>query len=321
MISGKDKKRIVIIGGINMDVGGKLTTSALKNDSNIGKISLSFGGVGRNIGENLARIGEDVSMMTAFGNDMFGREIMNNLQSLNIDTTLSSTYDCNTSTYLYVMDNGGDMQIAINDMDIYNHLTVEKVQEVEEKLNCYDIIVIDTNLREDVIEYILKNLKPKKAVDPVSVAKAYKIKNLLQYIDYFKPNKMEATYLSGIEIKGIEDEIKVANWFISKGVGKIFISLGEEGCIYGDKNEVGKIKGVKTQVSSSTGAGDAFMAGIIRESMYSQNVVDMCISGSSASIIALKSNDTVNCNMSSELLEKYKLEVKRNQWKKKSILK
>lgn len=304
-------KKIIVIGAINMDIAGVPNGKIIAKDSNIGKISLSFGGVGRNIAENLARMGEDLSMLTAFGDDMFGREIKNDLTNLNIDTTLSQTYPCNTSSYLYVADCHGEMQVAVNDMDIYEKITVDSIKKVEDKLNSYDVIVLDTNLTFEVLNYCLKNLTPKKAVDPVSTIKAEKIKDLLGYIDLLKPNKMEAEVLSGIKITNDNEGLRAAEYFIEKGVKNLFISMGEQGCIFAGGEKYGKLPIIKTEIKNATGCGDAFMAGAVKELIKSGDSEKMCLSGIAASSIALQSNDTVNKNMSEKLLNKIIEEGKR----------
>ncbi|HHU55776.1 MAG TPA: sugar kinase, partial [Acholeplasmataceae bacterium] len=56
-------KSILIIGGSNIDYFGKCKKAKKLSDSNVGTINVSFGGVGRNIAENLGRLGVDVTFI------------------------------------------------------------------------------------------------------------------------------------------------------------------------------------------------------------------------------------------------------------------
>ena len=50
----------VVVGGVNVDIGGRSHAKLVAADSNPGKVSVSLGGVGRNIAHNMALMGVDV---------------------------------------------------------------------------------------------------------------------------------------------------------------------------------------------------------------------------------------------------------------------
>ena len=117
---------VVVIGGANVDMLGKPFVSLSKHDSAPGKLKYTSGGVGRNITENLSRLGVNVKFITAFGNDSNGDRLKKELEALGVDLSQSLTVDDeNTSTYICLNDEHGEMQYALSDMRILDRLDEE----------------------------------------------------------------------------------------------------------------------------------------------------------------------------------------------------
>ncbi len=252
---------VVVIGGCNMDISGKPTNKMILHDSNIGQVRTSTGGVGRNIAENLSRLGVSVKMISAVGNDEFGSVILSELNTLKVDTTGIMVHQSQpTSTYLAVSDETGDMHVAISQMNIVDEISVAYVNEFHNMLENAGCLVVDTNLKEEVLHYILNKYAHKKIfVDTVSTAKAVKVKGLLDKIYFLKPNLMEAELLSGHSL----EQSDLTLFLKTLPVKKVAISLGADGVIGRDEAESMKISTPKTEMVNTTGAGDAFMAGMV----------------------------------------------------------
>ena len=118
--------RVAVVGGANMDIGGFPSARLVMGDSNPGKVRMTLGGVGRNIAENLSRLGLEVHLITALGNDTNGNAIINDCRAkgIHIDRCFIVN-DMNTSVYLFMDDEKGDLSCAINDMDIQLRITPE----------------------------------------------------------------------------------------------------------------------------------------------------------------------------------------------------
>ena len=110
---------LVCFGGANMDLHIQSSVPVIFHDSTPGKIHTSPGGVMRNIAENCARLGADVTLLSAVGNDAFGDRIvkMSEAAGIRMDRVLVRE-DCPTSCYMAFMDQTGDMLVAANDMRI-----------------------------------------------------------------------------------------------------------------------------------------------------------------------------------------------------------
>lgn len=257
---------VVGIGGANIDIQGMSNQKIVLYDSNPGVIEFSSGGVGRNICENLSRVGISTKYITCLGNDMFGKKIMLDCVDARMDMENSFiTEKADTSIYLSLIDNDGDMKAALSYMDIIKLLTVEKLSLKHDIIDKARIILIETNLREDVIDYITDRYRDKLIfADTVSTKKACKLNRYLEHIDTLKPNIYEAQMFSGIEIKNQDSLEAAAKAIIKKGVRNLFISMGSDGVYYMDSAFNGKhYKAPKVNVVNSTGAGDSMMAGLI----------------------------------------------------------
>ena len=92
---------ISIIGGINVDIEGAPYGELVFQDSNPGRISISFGGVGRNITENIVRMGGSVALISVAGEDFAGIEAKEYLDRLGVNTKhIRLLPDQNTAMYL-----------------------------------------------------------------------------------------------------------------------------------------------------------------------------------------------------------------------------
>lgn len=146
--------------------------------------------------------------------------------------------DSVTSTYLSVLDGESDMHVTINDMAILKRLSVDVLKSQQAMLQRANVIVVDANLSQTSLPYILSNYADILLfVDPVSCAKAIKLKPYLNAIHTLKPNLKEAEQLSGITITDHDLLPELANWFHAQGVERIFLSLGVDGVFFSDKQE------------------------------------------------------------------------------------
>ena len=295
-----EARYVVVIGGANMDILGRPAGNLRVGDSNLGSVSTSPGGVGRNIAENLARLGTDTRLTTAVGKDTYGQEIIEHCQRAGIDMkhTLQLA-DGVTSTYLSVLDGDGDMHVAINDMAILERLSVDVLKSQQAMLQRADVIIIDANLSQTALAYILSNYSDVPLfVDPVSCAKATKLTPYLNAIHTLKPNLKEAEQLSGITITNSEQLPELANWFHEQGVKRIFLSLGVDGVFYSDQQEQALLPAIPVSMVNANGAGAAFLAGLAHGFIQDWSTRQSTEFAMAAAVVALSDIATINPNMS-----------------------
>lgn len=288
---------VVVVGACNVDILGSVDDMVM-HDSNIGEITTSLGGVGRNIAENIGLLGMDVKLLSIVGKDIYGKKILTETSKVDI----SNIYEINGRTGVY-LSIGNEMVTAINDMLINDELTVEMIQQNHSLLAHASMIVLDTNFSLEVMEYITSHYSDKHIVlDTVSTVKSLKVKDIIGRFTTIKPNRLETETLTGIKINKPEDAETAAKYFHALGVTNVFITLGSEG-VYYSGSKSGWIHPEKIEPVNATGAGDAFVAGLVYGFMQGYDMKKTAKLAVNASKIALLSKETINKKLSKELIE------------------
>jgi len=297
---------ITIIGGINIDIEGRPYNKLKYEDSNPGKISISYGGVGRNIAENAARMGEKVAMLSFIGNDQMGIGAKNHLAQIGVDVSGINTIESRTSAiYLSILDDDNDMALAISDMDVVKYILPEFLEKNIDLLSKAKVIAMDGNLEKETIKYVAEKFKNIPLFfDPVSTLKAVRAKDVIGKFTCIKPNIMEAEILSGIEIKDETDLKRAGSWFIEQGIEKLFITLNKDGVYYKDRNTEGFVSPGSVKIKSATGAGDSFSAAILTGMINDMCIEDIAKYGMAAAQITMESSRAVNQNICKEEIER-----------------
>ena len=301
-----DQPYCTVIGGANMDIQCFPKNKLSYKDSNPGITKLSLGGVGRNISENLSKLGIRVKLITVLGDDLYSKAIVDNAKNNCIEIQDSLFLEkTNTSTYISILDEKGELEIAISSMEIYEKMDKDFIKKKEKTILNSRVIIIDTNIPQNTIEYLIENNKESIFfLDTVSTIKALKIKELLGYFHTIKPNKIEAEKLSGITINSEKDLELATEFFLKKGIKQVFITLGSEGVYYNNGNEKGKISGKNIDIVNVTGAGDAFVAGLVYSYLNDFSIKESAIFAQKASILTIINENTINPNMSLENIDK-----------------
>ena len=295
----------VVVGGVNVDIGGKSFAPPVAADSNPGTVSVSLGGVGRNIAHNLALLGTDVRMLTAYGDDAHGQQVAASCSSLGIDLSHAlKVPDGNTSTYLYLTDEKGEMALAVSDMEICKKITPAYLAENLPLLQNAQVVVADTNIPAESLEYLANNCTAPLFIDPVSTVKAEKLRPILHKIHTLKPNRLEAELLSGVKIEKAEDVQKAAQALMHMGVHRMFISLGGDGVLAAMDGKMLQLPNIPGNMVNTTGCGDAFMAALVWAYLEGTDLETTARAGLAAGTIAMESQQTINPNMSAEALTK-----------------
>lgn len=304
---------VVAIGAANIDIQGFSYKKLIMEDSNPGKVKISSGGVARNIAENLSKLNTNVKLITVLGDDPYSSSLINDCKEKNIDVTHSLIVNNMCSpVYLSILEEDGDMKLAVCDAEILEMMTVDFIETKHSIIENAAVILLDTNLPVEVLEYVTTKYYYKPLfVDTVSTQKSSKIKNYLGYFNTIKVNLIEAEALSNIAMNDYPDLNKLLDFFLMKGIENVFITLGENGVYYGNKTHSYKQSIPKIKVVNATGAGDAFMAGLIYSKLNGFDIDSTSKFSIAASILALYHENTINPNMSIKniynLLEELKL--------------
>ena len=307
-----NKSYVAVIGGANIDIYATADGRLVSGDSNPGKITVGMGGVGRNIADNLAKLAIDVKMVTVIGNDQYGKTLITQCQDANIDMGhVLQIDDERTSTYVSVLDDNGDLSVAVNDMAIMDLLTPTHLEAHKAMLSGAEIIVLDTNVSEENIEYIAINFADKPLfVDAVSSVKAMRIAPYLGSVHTLKLNRAEASALCEIKPLSNDKLLESARWFHDRGVKRVCVTLGAEGVFYSDGQQNGILasKNADSSTVNTSGAGDAFVGGLVHAWLDGMSLIDTVQFAQCAAIIAIEHHLPINPDMSIRVIEKVKKE-------------
>ena len=290
---------VVVVGGVNIDIGGQSFRPLVAADSNPGAITMSLGGVGRNIAHNLSLLGTDVRFLTAYGDDVHGQRITSSCAELGIDISHAlKTDEYPTSTYLYIAADDGDMAMALSDMEVCRKITPSYLASNLALIQNAKAVIVDTNIPEESLVYLAENCNVPLFCDPVSTTKARKIEAILSKIHTLKPNRLEAELLSGVTMEKTEDVEKVADALLEKGVQRMFISMGANGVFAADKDQKLWLPNLPGNMVNTTGCGDAFMAALVWSFLEEKDLRGSAMAGLAASSIAMETKETINPAMS-----------------------
>ncbi len=289
--------RTLVIGGQNIDIFAQTNSEVLLHDSNAANIHLSFGGVACNIATNLALLGNEIAFLTVFGDDTFASLAKSNLENLKIHFDQSLTVKAaRNSMYLAVMNVDNNLFIGLNDMDIVNCLTVDFFKQKEDYLRDFDVLVIDTNVSEEVLKYLLYTYSDKQIVmDAVSSEKVLKLKGLLTNVSLLKLNFLELSAFSdGETVQERMDDL------LSQGLKKILVTNEGNEILYQSVDEHIRTMPIAVDtVVNTSGAGDAFLGGFIHGIIHHMSARESIEVAKKMAFNTLQSKNSINRNNSS----------------------
>ncbi len=299
-----EDNNIVVIGGCNLDICGRSLSQLRLEDSNLGQISQSAGGVGRNIAENLSRLGQDVSLISAIGQDKSGDWLLEQCRTsgINMDAVIRHP-DFGTSTYLALNDPQGQLVAAVSDMAIIDTLDGPQLSNKQSLLLSAQTLLIEANLSESCIRWLAQlNCHGNLYADAVSVQKSIRLRPILHRLTGLKVNRDEAKAMTGLTTAS-DDELIQA--LLAQGVKSILLSLGSEGVIFADAQQ-SVFHGVfQISAVSDTGAGDALFAGFIHAQLNAWPIGQALEFASACSAMTLESDSANNSKISQKNIEKW----------------
>jgi pseudouridine kinase len=197
---------VAVVGAANMDILVHTSMGLARSDSNPGHILCAPGGVGRNVAENLARLGFATQLFSVVGDDVFGQSLLAATQQAGVNVSGVSVHPGRSSaSYLAWHGADGDMLAAVNDMGLLETLTPGVLQARAAELSCAQWMVVDCNLTSAAMDWLLQSSGVPVFVDAVSVVKCEKVRPWLSRVHLLKVNQREASVLSGQRVDTVEE--------------------------------------------------------------------------------------------------------------------
>ena len=275
--------QVVIVGGSVIDLFLYPHQKMNLFDSNPGYLKKSLGGVGRNIAENLARLGIGTTLITPLGQDDYRNMILKQAAQIGLQVIPIEIKE--TPLYVSIINEHGEDLVGVALMDEIASVTHEEIMGHQKILDDAELIILDTNLSVDLMGYLLKRYQHKTYVDAISGQKASKLKPFLPFIHTLKVNLIEAKMIAEFGDDTFDGLDRLSHFFIEQGVKEIFITLGEKGVYYANTDIALYRSSVPIKVINSTGAGDAFFSGVIYATIHHKDNISYGIANACLNLI------------------------------------
>jgi pseudouridine kinase len=299
-----EAKRIVCMGGATIDRKYYARRDVVLGTSNPVDGSRSFGGVARNVAENLARLGTRTSLITIVGDDESGRAIVRLMRDLAVDTSqVVVTGEKPTAEYAALLGPDSDLVLGIADMDILDHLTQGHVERMWSHLAATSWLFADCNLPAEVLAALISrkhSARFRLAIDAVSALKVTRLPQDLSGVDLLFLNWDEVkAFLLPETVSSPEQAVRLLQ---ARGAGEIVLTLGSQGSIVATSEGIVRTPCVKAEPVDVTGAGDAMIAGTLHRVLAGEPLADATQAGALLAALTIESRSTVHPELSQRFL-------------------
>ncbi|MEW7851125.1 carbohydrate kinase [Massilia aurea] len=261
-----DHRPVVCIGAANLDRKLRSIGALVLGTSNPARQSESFGGVARNIAENLARLGAPTGLITAVGPDASGRALLAHADEAGIDTRgVLLVEGAASGTYTAVLDQDGEMRVALADMAINEALTPAFFASRAPQRAGAALIVADLNLPHDAVAALLGDALaggvPMVAV-AVSEPKIERLPRDLRGLRLLILNLGELAARAGHAMDTDAAIADACGALQQDGAQDVIVTRGALGVMLTTPDGLRSLPAPKADVVDVTGAGDAFAAAV-----------------------------------------------------------
>jgi pseudouridine kinase len=290
-----DEPLVVVIGGANVDIKARSLRAVHPATSNPGTIVRTPGGVGRNVAENLARLGSRVALVTAVGDDADGEWLLGETAAAGVDITQAVQTHRVTGTYAAVLDPDGELVVAVSDMVAVDAFEPEHLDP--ETIAGAHLLVLDGNLPSATMAHALDlaaEHRIKVVVEPVSVAKAQRLSPLLQPerpVYAITPNRDESAVLGD------------ARSLHERGVAVVWERRGARGSMLSGPSVLVELDAPPADVVDVTGAGDAMLAAFCHAVLEGASPEEAARQGHRAAALTVASPHTVVPDLAARMVE------------------
>ncbi len=304
------KPTVAVYGGANVDIQARCADRYRPADSNPGTAAMSLGGVGRNIADNLARLGLATELVTVFGGDDNAAVLADGCRARGIEVGRSLILpDEATSRYVCILDADGSLVGAVAAMRAMDRFGPAELAARFEPGDDADVIVIDANLPVDTIALAADRWRDKPMLlDTVSATKARKASAMVGRFSMLKPNVPEAYALLGLGQERESDHSTAAVLMLGRrlldcGVREAFISLGPRGLSWLDKDGSGLAAPLSMAVVNVSGAGDAAAAALVWATVHGATTREKAGFAVAAASLCASSTEVVSEAMNARRLQ------------------
>lgn len=260
---------MVVIGTVFVDIKGFPDDLYIPEGRNAGRVEIVHGGVGRNVAEDIANVELRPRFVGMVDDTAEGAEVLRKLKNHKVNTDYVAVTQDGMGMWLAVFNNGGDIAGSISKRPTSDAMLRILEEKGDEIFADADSIVIEIDLDKELIKTVFKYAeKYHKRVYAVvaNMSIASQRRDFLQSIDCFVCNEQEAGILFVCDFSGLTPEElceELSRRVVSARIPSMVVTMGSRGAVYADMNgDKGVYPARKVKVRDTTGAGDAFCAGV-----------------------------------------------------------
>lgn len=290
---------IVVVGAVFVDVKGFPEDQYIPTGRNAGKVEIVHGGVGRNVAEDIANIELRPTFVSLVDDTAEGEEVISKLRNHKVNTDYIRRVKDGMGMWLAVFNNMGDIAGSISKRPDLSQICEMLDEKGDEIFRNADSIIMEIDIDKEIVKrvfrYAEKYHKPVYAV-VANMSIATQRRDFLQSIDCFVCNQQEAGILFVSDFSDMSpDELcdDLSRRVISAQIPSMVVTMGSRGAVYADMHgDKGVYPAQKVTVRDTTGAGDAFCAGVAIGLTYKKSMREAVEIGTrlAASVITASEN-------------------------------
>lgn len=257
------ESRVAVIGSLNMDIVVEVDSPPQVGETKFGK-SVRFipGGKGANQAVALGKLGASTTMIGAVGNDALGTQIMKAMEQVDVDMSrVKQLEDTPTGIASILLTDGDNSIIVVSGANAL--CSPEDVDRHEDAIAQADLVLLQLEIPLETVAHAIRTAKRLHKTVVLNPAPARELPpELLRNVDYMTPNRLELAALCSMDVTD-ETLIEAMTALQGQGVRNVITTLGSKGSAYlTEDGEFGRVPGHRVEVVDTTGAGDAFNAGL-----------------------------------------------------------
>lgn len=274
---------IVVIGDVFIDIKGYSTSPYIPQGRNAGTIVQIHGGVGRNVVEDIANVELKPTFVSLVDDNAMGDDVIQKLKRHKVNTDYMRKVENGMGTWLAVFNHEGDVVASISKRP--DHRPVERILDEcgDEIFKNADSIVIEIDTDKEIVKKTFHYAEKygKKVYALVSnMTIAIERRDFLRRTACFVCNQQEAGILFSEDYEDVTAEALcniLAERIRTAQIPQMVVTMGGEGAVYVDENgNKGVYPALKVDVVDTTGAGDAFFAGVCIGLTYGKSLREAC---------------------------------------------
>ena len=260
MTYGPEPPRIVVLGGINIDLVAMTPRFPEAGETVVGHQFLTYGGgKGANQAVAAGRMGAQTSMVGRVGDDIFAPQALSALVESGVDiSAVGVGSGTNTGIAVITIDDSAQNQI-IQVLGANNTCGEEEEANVIGLLDGASALLLQLEVSVELSLRCAQAAKERGVrviLDPSPVRPVPEA--FYSCCDIITPNETDAQALVGTPVTDRESAAQAAATLLQRGVGAAIVTLGPQGALYATSSASEFVPAFVVDAVDSVGAGDAF---------------------------------------------------------------